>query len=225
MTEDELLARARGLAGRTLGEIAARAGRPPPWDPRRHKGATGWLLERVLGADAGSRAAPDFAALGVELKTLPIDARGRPAESTFVCCAPAEPEPRWEAALVRRKLARVLFVPVEASAPWEHRRVGAALLWSPDAEAEAMLRADWEELVARLVADAEHVSARCGRVLQLRPKARTGAVRARSIDAEGAPRWGAPRAFYLRRSFTEAILVASGLRRPAAPHGAAGGAS
>ena len=59
--EGALLARARGLGGRTLGGDRGRdIGRPLPPDPRRHKGATGGLIERALGADAGSRPIPDF---------------------------------------------------------------------------------------------------------------------------------------------------------------------
>ena len=41
-----------------------------------------------LGASAGSKPEQDFAALGVELKTIPVDSLGRPLETTFVCVAP-----------------------------------------------------------------------------------------------------------------------------------------
>jgi DNA mismatch repair protein MutH len=209
--ERELLARARDLGGRTLAEIAARLERALPSDPARHKGAAGALIERALGATAGTRAAPDFESIGVELKTLPIDARGAPKESTFVCCASRDAETDWARSSVRRKLARVLWVPIEASAPYPRRRVGSAFLWSPDAALESILRADWEELGDHVAASPERVSARLGRALQLRPKAPNGAARAHRVDGEGAPVLAMPRAFYLRRSFTRAILESAGL--------------
>jgi len=86
--EAELLARASVLAGATLGELAPRVGLTAPPDLRHAKGFVGQLLERVLGASAGSLSQPDFPALGVELKSLPVNARGRPCESTFVCHIP-----------------------------------------------------------------------------------------------------------------------------------------
>jgi DNA mismatch repair protein MutH len=202
VTEGELLARARDLGGRTLEEVARRASiREVP----KHKGAAGSLVERALGAPSGG-SGPDFAELGVEVKTIPIDASGRPAESTFVCCAPRAPERGWAASAVRAKLARVLWVPVEAGRAWDERRIGAAFLWSPDREEEDVLQRDWEELSELLASGAELVSARIGRALQLRPKARDGSVRVRGADADGAPALARPRAFYLRRSFTTGVL-------------------
>ena len=46
------------------------------------------LLETALGATAGSKAEQDFSHLGIELKTLPINAEGFPLETTFVSLAP-----------------------------------------------------------------------------------------------------------------------------------------
>ena len=83
-TQQQLLAQAQRLAGYSLGELAALAGIPIPRDLKRDKGWTGILLEIWLGASAGSKPEQDFAALGVELKTIPVDAQGRPLETTFV---------------------------------------------------------------------------------------------------------------------------------------------
>ncbi|HEX5658624.1 MAG TPA: MutH/Sau3AI family endonuclease, partial [Polyangiales bacterium] len=79
---DELAARVRALEGRSIAELGTEAEGAPMV---RRKGIAGQVLERALGADAGSRAVPDFVELGVELKTIPIGANGLPRESTFVC--------------------------------------------------------------------------------------------------------------------------------------------
>lgn len=190
-----------------------------PPSPKRAKGFIGQLVERALGAEAGSRAEPDFPELGVELKTLPVDARGRVRESTYVCSAPfGEADAcEWASSRVRAKLARVLFVVVEADPriPPGRRRLGAAFLWSPSPDEEAALRADWEELMGRLGAgEVERVDARHGRLLQLRPKAADASVRARAFDTEGAPIRAAPRGFYLRARFTQELLERQGLLAP-----------
>ena len=218
-TELELLERARAVAGLRLDEIARGAGVPVPIDLRRAKGFVGQLVERVLGASAGSRAGPDFAVLGVELKTLPLDARGRPVESTFVCTIPLVRvgDIEWLESPVRAKLKRVLFVPVEGERerPVAERRIGEPFLWSPSAEEEADLRFDWEELSGRIGrGDVESVTGHLGRFLQVRPKAADSRSRRMARDAEGVAFAALPRGFYLRATFTERVVRARfGLER------------
>lgn len=210
-TEIELLTRARALAGLTLGELAARHSLTAPPDLRRAKGFVGALIERTLGATAGSRAAPDFEQLGIELKTLPVDSRGRALESTFVCTIPLVEigEVEWLASRVRRKLNRVLWVPVEGERkiPVPTRRIGEPLLWSLTEEAETALRFDWEELAGIIGrGDVETITGHIGQVLQIRPKARDSHARRRGIDADGIGFAALPRGFYLRATFTSEIL-------------------
>lgn len=86
--ERQLFERAQALAGFSFGELAARAQLPIPKDLKRDKGWVGMLLELYLGAMAGSKPEQDFPELGIELKTIPVDAAGKPLETTFVCVAP-----------------------------------------------------------------------------------------------------------------------------------------
>jgi DNA mismatch repair protein MutH len=211
-TEGELVERAKAIAGRSLGEIAAGLGSTAPDSLARAKGWVGQLLERQLGASAGNTGGPDFAALGVELKTLPVDVRGVPRESTFLAVlSPAELcGARWESSRLAAKLRRVLWVPVEAdpATPPAARRIGNPLLWSPDPGEERALRADWEhfaELVAAGYLDT--LTGHAGQVLQVRPKAPNKAARRLAPDAEGGQSPALPRGFYLRARFTAALLA------------------
>jgi DNA mismatch repair protein MutH len=209
--EAELMARARALSGLSLAELAARFALLPPPDLRRAKGFVGALIERALGATAGSRAAPDFEVLGVELKTLPVDSRGRALESTFVCTIPLTEigEVEWASSRVRRKLNRVLWVPVEGERriAVAERRIGEPLLWSLPPESETLLRFDWEELAGIIGrGDVETITGHIGRCLQIRPKARDSHARRRGVDIDGARFAALPRGFYLRASFTSEIL-------------------
>jgi DNA mismatch repair protein MutH len=206
--EAELSRRLGRLAGHPISSIAAAHGLEVPADLRRSKGWVGTLLERALGATAASRAEPDFPQLGIELKTIPIDARGRPLESCFVSSLDlGAVDRRWETSPVRKKLSRVAWVAVEASPsiPLAARRVGASLLWSPSLREQETLRGDYEDIV-ELIGEGFTVTAHRGTWLQLRPKGRNAAALRWSIDEEGARGLAPPRAFYLRRSFTAALL-------------------
>lgn len=211
-SERELFHRARGLFGRRLAEIAIDCGLPVPESPVRSKGWTGTLLEAALGATAASLPEPDFQVIGVELKTVPVNPRGQPRESTYICAVPAPgaASPHWEQSNVRRKLARVLWIPVvcESKTHFTDRRIGAPLLWSPTTEEEAALRADWEELMDMVcLGRIDDVSARHGTYLQIRPKAANAAARRRSVGRSGTPVQTLPRGFYLRTAFTAAVFA------------------
>ncbi|WP_318363817.1 DNA mismatch repair endonuclease MutH [Enterobacter sp.] len=211
-SEAKLLAQAQRLAGFTLGELGQMAGLPVPQDLKRDKGWTGILLERWLGASAGSKPEQDFAALGVELKTIPVDNAGRPLETTFVCVAPLTGNSGvvWETSHVRHKLKRVLWIPVEGSReiPLAIRRVGSPLLWSPDEDEERQLRLDWEELMDLIVlGQVETITARHGEVLQLRPKAANSKALTEAVGTEGQRILTLPRGFYLKKNFTRALLA------------------
>jgi DNA mismatch repair protein MutH len=210
-SREELLERASRLAGLTLGEIAAGLGVALPDDLRRYKGAGGQLLEQALGSRAASRAGPDFPELGIEVKTLPVDAHGKILESTFVCTIALNQvgDVEWERSPVKKKLDCVLWLPVEGvrSIALGSRRVGQALLWSPSAEQEADLRFDWEELSGLIGRGrVEEITGHLGRFLQVRPKAANGSVRRRTFRDGGGQVEELPRGFYLRTSFTARIV-------------------
>lgn len=210
--ERELLTRAGGLAGKSLGELARRAGGPVPVNLRHAKGWVGELLELLLGATAQSRPVPDFEALGIELKTLPLNARRQPQESTFVSTVPLADVAglQWSDSAVRAKLACVLWIPIEAAreVPIEHRRVGNPILWRPDARDAAILQADWEEHIEHIaLGRLEDLDARMGTYLQVRPKAFSRDDRTATFGADGAPVTSLPRGFYLRTALTRKILA------------------
>lgn len=211
-TEEQLLARARSLAGHTVLELATRAGREVPVDLRRNKGFIGHLAEWALGAPSHTKAAPDFEALGVELKTVPLSERGVPRESTFVCTIDLRTiaNTDWESSALKHKLQRVLWVPIEAdkSVPLPARRFGTPLLWTLGGDDEAVLRADWEHLVELISRDdLDRVTAHLGTYLQVRPKAAHSRERRRVVDRDEVPTDGKPRGFYLRRKFTTRLFT------------------
>lgn len=211
-SQTELLSRSQVLIGKTLGQLAAELNVFVPEDLRRHKGWVGELLEKALGADAGNKAQPDFVALGIEMKTLPLNAQGQPKESTYVCTVSMQQtgEMVWQDSWVKRKLAHVLWVPIEAdnTIPLAERYIGQAFLWKPSVEQESVLQHDWNELMDRIVlGEQDEITAKEGEYLQVRPKAANSHVRATGISSSGARTKVNPKGFYLRAVFTRKLLA------------------
>ena len=212
-TLEQLLAQAQSIAGLTFGELADELHIPVPIDLKRDKGWVGMLLETALGATAGSKAEQDFSHLGVELKTLPINAEGYPLETTFVSLAPLVQNSgvKWENSHVRHKLSCVLWMPIEGSRhiPLRERHIGAPILWKPTAEQERQLKQDWEELMDLIVlGKLEQITARIGEVMQLRPKGANSRAVTKGIGKNGEIIETLPLGFYLRKEFTAQILKA-----------------
>lgn len=210
-TEEELFAKAQWLAGFTLGEIAELLHIAVPPDLRRDKGWVGMLIETALGAKAGSKPEQDFAHLGIELKTIPVNEKGVPLETTFVSLAPLTNNHGivWQTSHVKHKLQRVLWVPVEGkrSIPLEKRYIGQPILWSPSPKQEQQLQQDWEELMELIVLGRLHeINATLGEVLQLRPKGRNNQSLAGAVNQHGEKIQSLPLGFYLRKRFTAEIL-------------------
>lgn len=213
LSEAELLLRCEALAGKRLGELAEACGLAIPHNQQRHKGWSGQLLEQLLGADACSQPEPDFTHLRVELKTIPVDLHGKPLESTYVCVVPLQQgvAQRWEDSWLRRKLRRVLWLPIigPRQLALAERKIGHARLWSPDGTEEALLRGDWEELNELIChGGLETITARMGQVLQIRPKAADSHSRCVGVGDGGEQILTQPRGYYLRPTFTAQILKA-----------------
>ncbi len=200
-----LLARAVALAGCRTDDLVAEVAMPGS-----HKGGVGQRIERALGL------APRFDDVddpesGVEVKTLPVkmtDSGAVVQQVTWVTSATPERliDETWATSRVRKKLHHVLFVPVVVDDAGI-ATVGTSFLWTPDAQEEALLRADWEDLsdlVARGLGFA--ITSRRGKALHLRPKGRDAQHVRTTRTLDEADVVMRPQGFYLRREFTQGLL-------------------
>lgn len=210
-TENELLDNANKLAGYTLGELCSLLNIKVPKNLLRHKGFVGNVLEKALGATAGSKPEQDFKELGIELKTIPINNKLEPMETTFVALAPFTKNIgiTWETSHVKNKLSKVLFIPIESDKNilLKDRRIGFPILWQPSYEEEQQLKTDWEELMDMIIlGNVEKVSSKFGMYLQLRPKCSSSKDLTKAIGKDGNIIFVRPRGFYLKKEFTKRII-------------------
>ncbi|HEX7597282.1 MAG TPA: MutH/Sau3AI family endonuclease [Polyangia bacterium] len=197
----------------TLAELADGMGLPVPAGHLRTKGWSGQIIERELGAGKSSGRGQDFAALGIELKTVPVDGDLVPRESTAVC----QIDPiviageSWETSYLRQKLSQVLWIALlvpDGPASVGDRQVLAARLWTPSLDEQTLLAADFELFVR------EHfrrgrgadITGHQGQVLQVRPKGRNAADVRRAFGPSGEPTTIGKCGFYLRPAFVARIL-------------------
>lgn len=210
-SENELESRVIKLAGQTLSQLALDIHWPVPENLKHDKGWIGQLLEVHLGASAGNLSEPDFQNIGVELKTIPLTAKHKAKETTYVCTVPLLNNIglTWENSCVYHKLSRVLWLPIEAdpTIPVGQRRVGRGFIWSPSIEEMASLKNDWEEFMELIsLGQVETITAHLGEHLQIRPKAANASVVTTGIGQNGMRKQTLPRGFYLRTSFTNQVL-------------------
>jgi len=186
---------------------------PVPVGAVRTKGWSGQVIERELGAGDGEAHGPDFAELGIELKTVPVHGDLVPLESTAVCHIDpvAIAGESWATSYARRKLSQVLFIALdvpEGARSVGERRVVAVTLWIPLADDEAILRADFE-LFARDYfrrGRSAEITGHLGQVLQVRPKARNADDLRDAFGPDGQPMRIGKCGFYLRPAFVQGIL-------------------
>ncbi len=211
LSENELTLRAAQLSGKSLSQLANVVHWQVPADLRHNKGWVGQLLECLLGTTAGNLSEPDFQNLGIELKTIPLNAEHRAKETTYVCTVPLLNHTglQWQDSCVFKKLQKVLWVPIEAdpSLTLGERKVGSAFLWSPEEEELDILQTDWEEFMELIsLGQIETINAYQGEYLQIRPKAANASVVTTGIGQNGLRKQTLPRGFYLRTLFTNRIL-------------------
>jgi DNA mismatch repair protein MutH len=213
-SEAELLSRAKTIEGMTFAQLAVMLNVSIPSEPNQRKGWVGQAIELLLGTTASNQSLPDFTELGIELKTIPLSIRGTVAESTFIVTIPLLTihKQQWITSQCYAKLKRVLWIMIESDKeiPFNQRRVGRGVLWSPDQEQLKILSKDWNHLTSLIVTgQLESLNASMGNYLQIRPKAANGKSLTYYFDTEGNKTQTLPRGFYLRPSFTKHILTTS----------------
>lgn len=204
----ELKQRCQQMAGKKISDLANELNIIMPDSLTNAKGWLGQMIESYLGASGGSRAIQDFPQLGLELKTIPVNILRKPLESTYVCTVQTnEAAIIWEQSWVYKKLANVLWIPIQEDSDLKNRKILDPIFWKPDSEINEVLKEDWEELMEMIqLGYGLNLTAKIGTYLHIRPKAANSNVKIDYLDAEGNNRRIVPKGFYLRTNFTNEII-------------------
>lgn len=210
---ETLKKRVAAINNKSLAEIATALNITAPLNLKIAKGWIGQLIEQALGATAGSKAIHDFPELKIEMKTIPVNHAFQSIESTYICTAPINADlTSWEESWICRKLQHVLWIPIEYNQQLSliNRRIKNPFFWQPTSEQQAMLKQDWEELMELLqTGGIAKLSAKYGTHLHIRPKAANSKVLVAAVDEYGNVFKTVPKGFYLRTSFTRALLAST----------------
>ncbi len=203
-SEEEILAEAKLLEGRLLGSI-------PEARFTAASGATGraevgHAVEAHFGYPPNSSPLPDFPGAGIELKVVPLYRTGRGfgvKERTVISLIDYTKlmDQTWATASVRTKL-KILFIFFEHidGMPKSAFPVKGVLRWEPDARTDALIRADWERVFAKVRQGRAHeLSESDGALMGPCTKGATGKSRRRQPFGDQLAK---PRAWALKPSFT-----------------------
>lgn len=210
----QILSKAQELEGLTFMQLARMLNLNVPQESTHAKGWLGQAVEIYLGAQAGSRPIPDFPSLNIELKTLPINHKGRVMESTYVTTLPLSGDfiLDWEQSACFQKLQQVLWLPIEGDRDisYPHRRIGKAILWKLSKAQYDILKKDWEEITEMVIqGHIEKIHGGIGQFLHVRPKAQNAKALTLAMGEQGEVIQTLPRGFYLRSQFSQDIYNSS----------------
>ncbi len=209
---DELISRLNSIVGKSVETLANEYLQKLPVSPLHGKGFVGELMEMCLGATAKNKSIPDFPELGLELKTLPVDSTFKPLESTFITYAPLDNIRflTFEKSSLYAKISRMLFVIVLASREmtYAERKIMGYFFYTPSKDEFTKIKNDYEEIYEQItMGNIEHITAKFGSIVQLRPKCANGQNLTACIGPDGKNILTRPRGFYLRRTFTEQLVA------------------
>lgn len=211
---EELDRHAATLAGATAQELAAAVGQEAYNASPKAPGKTGvgHLVEWYFGKPPNPSDEPDIPELGIEIKSIPLEVRGRgkkdlgpkePTSLTMIDFRKLAAED-WPASSVHRKLAHILWVPyIHDFDDKRAHRFLAPFRWRPDPEDLPQMERDYgivREVV--LAGRAETLSETLSVVLAARRKGVSDGTRKQPFSAVPAP----SRAWALKTSYTSTLL-------------------
>jgi DNA mismatch repair protein MutH len=207
--ERAMLAKLRAVEGKTIVDVATRVG----MTVGRDKSAAARVVRHVLGQKSKGRHG-DFERFGVELKTVPIDHRGRPVESTsFPSFVHEEIQfETWPDSDLLGRLNRILFVPIRRSKgqPQGQGVLQRAFFWSPPERDLVEISLEWERYRALISAGRARDLPKASETvfIHVRPKARNAQDREMAPGGFEVIR----KSFWLNSGYVERIIREHGAR-------------
>ena len=202
--EDRLKARLDRYRGKTVEQIVGELGTTLSGG----KNALAMIARRMMGAPEGKRDIKELQKMGILLKLVRIDERGRPKEDTsfpkmdFLEVV----NETWEDSTLRDQVSHIMFVVFrQVGEDVEGAKLEGAFLWRPSDAQERTMKSEWEKFLhhIRTRTLAERPQATHTQILHIRPHARDGAD---CTPLPGGGEW-VKSSFWLNKDFVSRLIA------------------
>lgn len=183
------------------------------------KGASGLIVENLLGIENNSRPEADLVQIGCEIKILPLqknrDGSIKAKEPTAIqminyCEVVKE---TWETAKIRSKINLTFWVVYLAkengkSKPQDDYVIVDYFLDHPSDVTNGVFKTDWEEIQSYIKrGDADSLSCSMGTYLEPKTKGKNSQDKTDAPDGNGGITRARRRAFYYKKNYTNTQII------------------
>lgn len=183
------------------------------------KGASGLIVENLLGIENNSRPEADLVQIGCEIKILPLqrnrDGSIKAKEPTAIqminYCEVAKET--WETAKIRSKINLTFWVVYLAkengkSKPQDDYVIVDYFLDHPSDVTNGVFKTDWEKIQAYIKrGDADKLSCSMGVYLEPKTKGKNSQDKTDAPDGKGGITRARRRAFYYKKNYTNTQII------------------
>lgn len=183
------------------------------------KGASGLIVENLLGIENNSRPEADLVQIGCEIKILPLqknrDGSIKAKEPTAIqminYCEIAKET--WETAKIRSKINLTFWVVYLAkengkSKPQDDYVIVDYFLDHPSDVTNGVFKTDWEEIQSYIKrGDADRLSCSMGTYLEPKTKGKNSQDKTDAPDGNGGITRARRRAFYYKKNYTNKQII------------------
>lgn len=183
------------------------------------KGASGLIVENLLGIENNSRPEADLVQIGCEIKILPLqknrDGSIKAKEPTAIqminYCEVAKET--WETAKIRSKINLTFWVVYLAkengkSKPQDDYVIVDYFLDHPSDVTNGVFKTDWEEIQSYIKrGDADRLSCSMGTYLEPKTKGKNSQDKTDAPDGNGGITRARRRAFYYKKNYTNKQII------------------
>lgn len=183
------------------------------------KGASGLIVENLLGIENNSRPEADLVQIGCEIKILPLQKNGdgsvKAKEPTAIqminYCEVAKET--WETAKIRSKINLTFWVVYLAkengkSKPQDDYVIVDYFLGHPSDVTNGVFKTDWEEIQSYIKrGDADRLSCSMGTYLEPKTKGKNSQDKTDAPDGNGGITRARRRAFYYKKNYTNTQII------------------
>lgn len=183
------------------------------------KGASGLIVENLLGIENNSRPEADLVQIGCEIKILPLqknrDGSIKAKEPTAIqminYCEVAKET--WETAKIRSKINLTFWVVYLAkengkSKPQDDYVIVDYFLDHPSDVTNGVFKTDWEKIQSYIKrGDADRLSCSMGTYLEPKTKGKNNQDKTDAPDGKGGITRARRRAFYYKKNYTNTQII------------------